>query len=145
MTILISVAPAFEDVQRRVYGLIKNKVLVGHSLWVFLSVRSSRMARRRPEFNKHLIGTWTQASNHTHSRPCPIPPSTAKAKDLKGCGFIFARPSFHGAQRWARLRRPGKRTMHLHNCLLTLEDFRSLKWRAQLSTSSAPVKKSSRM
>ncbi|KAL4258525.1 Ribonuclease H superfamily protein [Pleurotus pulmonarius] len=34
----LAAAPAFEDVQRRVYGLIKNKVLVGHSLWLFLSV-----------------------------------------------------------------------------------------------------------
>ncbi len=36
-----TVAPSFQDVQNRVSTIIRNKILVGHCLWKFLSVKKS--------------------------------------------------------------------------------------------------------
>ena len=40
-------APLFQDVQRRVAHIIENKIIIGHSIWTFLSVRSKLYAGAR--------------------------------------------------------------------------------------------------
>ncbi|KAG5652292.1 hypothetical protein H0H81_005552 [Sphagnurus paluster] len=42
------IAPSFQDVQLRAANLIKNKVIVGHSLWNFLSYHAKVLGLSHP-------------------------------------------------------------------------------------------------
>jgi hypothetical protein len=39
-------APLFQDVQRQVAHIIEDKIIIGHSIWTFLSVGSKTVCRR---------------------------------------------------------------------------------------------------
>lgn len=75
-------APLFVDVQQRVARLMKGRVLVGHRLWIFLSVSAIYLCIPFEITDRSLKGAWTFTSSTRHTRPriiSPAPEETQKS------------------------------------------------------------------
>lgn len=77
----VVVAPHFQDVQYQVANIIKNKVIVGYSLWNFLSVRScGALFKYYPYLPLNAQGTRSLTFGVTNPRSCFVSTASQKAE-----------------------------------------------------------------
>lgn len=84
-----TLAPAFQEVQLRVSSIVKNKILVGHCLWTFLSVRHSiQYATGSLLVNRVIAGSRTFTSCPIYTRPGFV--SSYEEETQESCDYQFA-------------------------------------------------------